>query len=134
MTTVNLDINVLRTLVAAQRLGGFNRAAEQIGRSQSAVSQQIHKLKERIGQPLFRKRGRALELTVAGEKVLAYARRILELNDEAVAAVRGACVEGMVRFGMPGDFAETWLPTALGGFKRRIQASVSKPRWSATQS
>jgi DNA-binding transcriptional LysR family regulator len=131
MTPLNLDLDVLRTLVAAQRLGGFNRAAEQVGRSQSAVSQQIHKLEERMGQPLFRKRGRALELTEAGEIVLAYARRILELNDEAVTAVRGASVEGAVRFGLPGDFAETWLPMALGRFKRahpgvRVEAAVER--------
>lgn len=128
---INLDMDVLRTLVTAQRLGGFNRAAEQVGRSQSAVSQQIHKLEERIGQPLFKKRGRTLDLTEAGETVLAYARRILELNDEAVAAVRGAAVEGAVRFGLPGDFAETWLPTALGRFKRthpgvRIEATTDR--------
>ena len=118
MLPINLDLDVLRTLVAAQRLGGFNRAAEQVGRSQSAVSQQIHRLEERIGQKLFRKRGRALEPTEAGEMVLSYARRLLELNDEAVAAVRGVAVEGAVRFGLPGDFAETWLPMALGRFKR----------------
>lgn len=131
MAFINLDIDVLRTLVAAQRLGGFNRAAEQIGRSQSAVSQQIHKLEERVGLPLFKKRGRSLDLTEAGETVLAYARRILELNDEAVTAIRGASVEGVVRFGMPGDFAETWLPMALGRFKRahpavRVEAMVDR--------
>jgi DNA-binding transcriptional LysR family regulator len=131
MSAINLDIDVLRTLVTAQRLGGFNRAAEQVGRSQSAVSQQIHKLEERIGQPLFRKRGRMLELTEAGEMVVTYARKILELNDEAVAAVRGVSVEGAVRFGLPGDFAETWLPMALGRFKRahpgvRVEASADR--------
>ena len=128
---INLDMDVLRTLVTAQRLGGFNRAAEQVGRSQSAVSQQIHKLEERIGQPLFAKRGRALALTEAGETVLTYARRIVELNDEAVAAVKGASVEGAVRFGLPADFAATWLPTALGRFKRthpgvRIEATTDR--------
>lgn len=131
MSAINLDMDVLRTLVTAQRLGGFNRAAEQVGRSQSAVSQQIHKLEERVGQPLFRKRGRILELTEAGETVLAYARRILELNDEAVTAVRGASVAGAVRFGLPGDFAETWLPMALGRFKRthpgvRVEATADR--------
>src|SRR5581483_774516 len=131
MPPIDLDIDVLRTLVTAQRLGGFNRAAEQVGRSQSAVSQQIHKLEDRVGQKLFRKRGRALELTDAGETVLAYARRILELNDEAVAALRGPALDGTVRFGLPGDFAETWLPTALGRFKRahggvRIEAAVER--------
>lgn len=128
---INLDMDVLRTLVAAQELGGLGRAALRIGRSQSAVSQQLRKLEEQTGQPLFRKEGRGLALTEAGEVVLRYARRILDLNDEAVSAVRGSAVEGVVRFGMAADFAETWLPAALGRFKRahplvRIEASVDR--------
>jgi DNA-binding transcriptional LysR family regulator len=115
---VNLDTDVLRTFVMAYQLGGFNRAAENVGRSQSAISQQMHKLEERIGSPLFQKQGRGLALTEAGEILLAYARRIIDLNDEAVAAVSGIAVDGAVRFGMPGDFAESWLPSALGRFKR----------------
>lgn len=56
MARQNLDMDILRTLVVATELGGFNRAADFIGRSQSAVSQQLRKLEEQIGQPLFRKR------------------------------------------------------------------------------
>ena len=131
MGTLNLDMDVLRTLVAAQNLGAFNRAAKQVGRSQSAISQQIRKLEERVGQRLFRKQGRGLVLTDAGEIVLAHARRILDLNDDAVAALRGAAINGVVRFGLPGDFAETWLPAALGRFKRahptvRVEATVDR--------
>jgi DNA-binding transcriptional LysR family regulator len=58
MTRINLDMAVLRMLVTAQQLGSFNRAAGQIGRSQSAVSQQIRKLEDQVGEPLFRKQGR----------------------------------------------------------------------------
>src|SRR5260221_10147863 len=115
---INLDTDILRTLVAAQQRGGFNRAARQVGRSQSAVSQKIRKLEDQLGQALFRKEGRGLALTEAGDVVLSYARRILDLNDEAVAAVCGSSIAGSVRFGLPTDFAETWLPTALGRFKR----------------
>src|SRR5579872_2595203 len=131
MGSLNLDMDILRTLVAAQQLGGFNRAANHVGRSQSAISQQIRKLEERVGQPLFRKQGRGLALTEAGEVVLAYAQRIIELNDEAVAALRGYAINGVVRFGLPSDFADTWLPDALGMFKRahptvRIEATVDR--------
>jgi DNA-binding transcriptional LysR family regulator len=131
VSTLNLDMDVLRTLVAAQQLGAFNRAAKQVGRSQSAISQQIRKLEDRVGQSLFRKQGRGLVLTESGEIVLAYARRILDLNDEAVAALRGVAVNGVVRFGLPGDFAETWLPAALGRFRRahpavRVEATVDR--------
>jgi DNA-binding transcriptional LysR family regulator len=131
MAETNLDIDVLRTLVLAQQLGTLNRAARQVGRSQSAISQQMQKLEERVGQPLFRKHGRGRALTEAGEIVFAYARRIVELNDEAVSAVRGVAVGGTVRFGLPGDFAEHWLPAVLGRFKRahptvRIEATVDR--------
>jgi DNA-binding transcriptional LysR family regulator len=78
MLRTNLDTDILRTLVTALQLGGFNRAAQQVGRSQSAVSQQIRRLEEQLGQPLFRKEGRSLALTEAGDVVLSYARRILE--------------------------------------------------------
>jgi DNA-binding transcriptional LysR family regulator len=133
MARINLDMDVLRTLVTAQQLGGFNRAAGQIGRSQSAVSQQIRKLESQVGEPLFRKQGRALVPTEAGDVVLAYARRILDLNDEAVVALRGRALDGAVRFGLPADFAETWLPTALGRFRRahpavRVEAMVDGNR------
>jgi DNA-binding transcriptional LysR family regulator len=131
MRPINLDTDILRTLVTAQQLGGFNRAADKLGRSQSAISQQVRKIEQQIGATLFRKQGRGLVLTEAGDVVLAYARRLLALNDEAVEAVRGRAVEGSVRFGLPADFAESWLPCALGSFKRahpgvRIEAVVDR--------
>jgi len=133
MAPINLDIDLLRTLVVAQQLGGFNRAADRVGRSQSAVSQQMRKLEERVGTPLFRKDGRGLALTDAGASLLSYATRLLALNDDAVAALRGVAVEGVVRFGLPIDFAEGWLPIALGRFRRahpgvRFEAVVDRNR------
>ena len=110
MTLPNLDMDALRTLIAADRLGSLNRAADRIGRSQSAVSQQMRKLETQIGQPLFRRQGRGLVPTEAGELMLSYARRILELNDEAVGAIRGAAIDGAVRFGLPGDFPKMQFP------------------------
>lgn len=131
MPPPNLDMDALRTLLATQQLGSLNRAAERIGRSQSAVSQQMRKLEEQVGLPLFRRRGRGLMLTESGDLILSYARRILDLNDEAIRAARGASVEGVVRFGLPGDFAETWLPAALGQFKKthpavRVEVAVER--------
>lgn len=118
MSLPNLDMDAMRTLVAILQLGSLGRAAQKIGRSPSAASQQIRKLESQLGQPLFRKQGRNMVLTESGELVHSYARRILELNDEAARSVAGRSVEGAVRFGLPGDFAETWLPAALGQFKR----------------
>jgi DNA-binding transcriptional LysR family regulator len=122
MALPNLDMDALRSLVAILHRGGLARAAERIGRSPSAISQQMRKLELQVGQPLFRKQGRRVVLTEAGDRVHTYARRILELNDEAVHAVRGAAIDGTVRFGLPGDFAESWLPVALGQFRKAYPA------------
>ena len=122
MQLPNLDMDALRSLVAILHRGGLARAAERIGRSPSAISQQMRKLEAQLGQPLFRKQGRRVVLTEAGDRVHDYARRILELNDEVVHAVRGAAIDGTVRFGLPGDFAESWLPVALGQFRKAYPA------------
>ena len=127
----NLDMDVLRTFVTGFELGSFARAAERLGRSQSAVSTQLKKLEEQIGLPLMRKSGRGLELTTAGESLFSYAKRILDLNDEAIDRIRGADIEGWVRLGLPQDFAESWLPGVLNRFSRahpkvRVEVQVDR--------
>ena len=84
----NFDVAALRSLVAGVDLGSFAKAAGRVARSSSAVSAQIRKLEEQAGTPLFVKAGRGLALTDAGDAMLRYARRMIELNDEAAAAVR----------------------------------------------
>lgn len=118
LTRTNLDMDVLRTFVTGFELGSFAKAAERLGRSQSAISTQLRKLEDQVGQALVQKSGRGLALTTAGESLHSYAKRILELNDEAVDTLRGAQVEGWVRLGLPQDFAEAWLPAVLGRFAR----------------
>jgi DNA-binding transcriptional LysR family regulator len=118
LTRTNLDMDVLRTFVTGFELGSFAKAAERLGRSQSAISTQLRKLEDQAGQTLVQKSGRGLSLTTAGESLMSYAKRILELNDEAVDRLLGPDFEGWVRLGMPQDFAETWLPAVLGRFSR----------------
>src|SRR6516165_11371347 len=118
MDGTNLDMAILRMLVTAQNLGGFNRAAQRVGRSQSAVSQQIRRLEDQLAKRMFRKEGRGLAPTEAGDVILSYARRILDLNDEAVAAGRGVAAGGSVRFGLQTDLTENWLPKALARAKK----------------
>jgi DNA-binding transcriptional LysR family regulator len=129
MIRTNLDMDVLRTFVTGFELGSFARAAERLGRSQSAVSTQLRKLEEQVGQPLVQKSGRGLALTAAGESMLGYAKRLLDLNDEAVDRLRGAELEGWARLGLAQDFAESWLPAVLKRFSRayprvRIEVQV----------
>lgn len=131
MSQANFDVAALRSFVTGMDLGSFAKAADRVGRSTSAVSAQIRKLEEQVGAPLFRKAGRGLGLTDAGEVMLRYARRLVELNDEAVAAARGTDLEGWVRLGLQEDFGESLLPGVLGRFARahpkvRIEARVAR--------
>jgi DNA-binding transcriptional LysR family regulator len=126
-----LDLDVLRTLVLAVDLGGFARAARRVGRTQSAVSLQMRRLEDSARQSLFTRAGRSFALTTAGEQVLGYARRLLAINDEAVAAVRGTRLACPVRLGVLADFAETWLPPVLARFARthptaRLEVQVDR--------
>jgi DNA-binding transcriptional LysR family regulator len=131
MTYPTFDLDVLRSFALGVDLGSYARAADRLGRSTSAVSAQLKKLESQAGAPLFRKAGRGLALTAAGETLLAYARRLIELNDEAVAAIHGVAVEGWVRLGIQEDFGEQALPAILGRFARahpkvRIEARIAR--------
>ncbi len=117
-TRVNLDMALLRTFVAVVDLGGVARAAQRVGRSQPAVSLQLRRLEETTGAPLFQKNGRGLALTEGGDVLLAYARRLLELNDETVTAVTTLRLAGSVRLGISQDFADGWLTKILARFAR----------------
>lgn len=127
MRRVNFDLDVLRTFVTGIELGSFARAADRLGRSTSAVSAQLKKLEEQAGTAVLRKSGRGMALTEAGETMLAYARRLLELNDEAAAALHGTELEGWVRLGLQEDFGESLLTDVLGRFARahpRVKVEV----------
>lgn len=131
MSRVSFDPEVLRSFVQGVELGSFARAAERLNRSTSAVSAQLKRLEDQAGRPLLRKSGRGMALTETGEVMLGYARRLLELNDEAAAAVRGVELEGRVRLGLQEDFGETLLPAVLGRFARahpklRIEARIAR--------
>lgn len=111
----NLDLDTLRTLTVACDGGSLAHAAEQLGRTPSAISLQMKRLQEDLGMPVFRKRGRGLALTEAGATVLSYARRILALNDELLDSMQGANLAGHIRLGCPQDFAAI-LPPVLSHF------------------
>ncbi len=131
MSKPTLDLDVLRSFTVGMDLGSFAKAAERLGRSTSAVSAQIRKLEEQSGVAIFRKAGRGLALTEAGETLLSYARRLLDLNDEALVSVQGMAAEGWLRVGLQEDFGETLLPRILGRFARghpkvKIEARVAR--------
>lgn len=131
MTRLTFDLDVLRSFVTGMELGSFAKASERLGRSTSAVSAQLKKLEDQAGTRIFRKAGRGLALTETGETMLAYARRLIDLNDEAASAIRDVELEGWVRLGLQEDFGEAVLPQVLGRFARahpkvRIEARIAR--------
>ena len=122
-----LDLDQLQTFIAIADTGSFTRAAEEVFRTQSAVSMQMRRLEERIGKQLFEKDGRTNRLTEEGERLLAYARRMLRLNRETLAAFDEKRLEGSIRIGTPDDYADRFLPEIMGRFSRsnpRVELSV----------
>jgi DNA-binding transcriptional LysR family regulator len=135
-TTPLLDLALLRTLAAVNQSGTLARAAERVGRTQSAVSLQMQRLEEAVGLPLFDRRGRSLVINEAGRSMVAYAERMLALNAEAVASARGHSVAGRVRLGISVDFEHTWLPRAMATFSKthpRIVIELRVDRNSALE-
>src|SRR2546421_4705629 len=98
-----LDVDQLRTFLAIIETGSFTRAAEAVHKTQSAVSMQMKRLEERLDRPVFARDGRASKLTEDGERLLDFARRIIKLNVEAMAAFSEAELSGRVRLGVPDD-------------------------------
>lgn len=122
-----LDLDQLQTFITIADTGSFTRAAEEVHRTQSAVSMQMRRLEERIGKPLFEKDGRMNRLTEEGDRLLSYARRMLRLNRETLAAFDDSSLEGQVRIGTPDDYADRFLPEIMGRFARsnpRVELSV----------
>jgi DNA-binding transcriptional LysR family regulator len=131
-----LDLVVLRTFIAVVETGTLAAAAVRVGRSESAVSLQLKKLEDTLGEPVFDRTGRKLALTEAGSTVLSYAYRLLDLNEEALQAARAHGLDGEVSLGVPQDFAETWLPALIGRFRRShpgIKINVGVDRSASLQ-
>lgn len=114
----NLDLDLLRSFIAVTECGGFHAAGTKVGRTQAAVSQQIKRLEEILDKPLFERTTRKVKLTPYGETLMASARRMLDLNDEALLRIRDAAVSGTLRLGAPEALTTTHLPGILSIFSR----------------
>ncbi|MGO7690305.1 hypothetical protein ACC696_37680, partial [Rhizobium ruizarguesonis] len=87
---------------------------------------QMRRLEERIGKQLFIKDGRGNRLTVEGEKLLNYARRIIRLNNEAIASFDDNRLEGTLRICTPDDYADRFMmPICTGGSAGKPYAWLS---------
>ncbi|MGM0785502.1 MAG: LysR substrate-binding domain-containing protein [Pseudomonadota bacterium] len=113
-----LDTDVLRTFVTIAESGSFTRAARQVFRTPSALSMQIKRLEETLGQSLFVREARQVRLTPEGEVLLGFARRLLRLNEEAVTQFLTPSLEGRVSLGTTDDVGTRILPGVLAQFAR----------------
>src|SRR5215813_13586931 len=111
-----LDPELLQAFVAVPDQRSFTRAAAQLNRTQSAVSMQIKRLEERLGVTLLYRTKANVGLSPTGEGLIGYARRILSLNDEAVARLREHKVDGVVRLGVMDDYGTSIVPPLLASF------------------
>ena len=121
MSYPDFQIDWLRALVAVVDAGSLSGAAPLVHRSQSAVSMQIKKLEAALGRPVLLRGPRHLEVTPAGAELLSYARRMLELQAQAQAALLGPQLAGRVRLGVPDDYACSYLTPVLRSFTHRHQ-------------
>ncbi|MFP5518156.1 MAG: LysR substrate-binding domain-containing protein [Alphaproteobacteria bacterium] len=112
----NLDTDLLRAFVAVADSASFTRAGERLGRTQAAVSQQVRRLEDTVGKRVFERDTHGVRMTRDGELLLAYARRMLTLNDEVMALMHRSPTVASVRIGTPDDYATMLLPEVLARF------------------
>ncbi len=124
MRIPDLDLDLLRCFVAVAERGGFTAAGQALGLTQSAVSLKIKRLEALVGRPVLRRTSRAVAPTREGELLLAYARRILALNEEAVRRLVAPPVAGRLRLGV----ADHFVPRNLAPLLARFAASYPELR------
>ena len=111
-----LDLALLRNFAVVARTGSISVASQQVGRTQSALSMQMHRLEDLIGQALLHRSGSGVRLTAAGEKLLAHADALLARHDDILADMSGTTLKGSVSLGCPEDYSIAFLPEVLRGF------------------
>lgn len=113
-----LDTELLSAFVAVAEAGSFTAAARQLHKTQSTISARVRTLEERLDARLLERTSRQVDLTRDGEMFLVYARRLLQLQREAVSML-GSGGDTPVRLGIPENYAEAWLPELLQRFGER---------------
>lgn len=116
----NIDVGLLRAFTAVVETGSVTEAAGTLSLTQAAVSQQIKRLEELFGKPMFVRTQRKLVLSADGERLLHYAQRLIALNDEIWRAMATPAFDGEVRLGVPYDLVARFLPKVLRRFDKRF--------------
>jgi len=114
-----MDLTDLAVFQAVAQSGGVTDAARRLHKVQSGVSARLRGLEDSLGVLLFERQGRRMRLTSAGRALLDYAGRILDLAEEARAAVSGGRVAGPFRLGAMESTSASRLPELLGAYHAR---------------
>ena len=113
MVQVNLPTELLRTFVTVIEVESYTHAAALLGRTQPAISLQMKRLEDLVGQPLVLRKGRGVSLTERGETLIDHARQILRLNDIAVSQFDRHTTGSTLRIGLPVDYGVRMLQSCL---------------------
>lgn len=129
--SATLDIDVLRSVVAIAESGSIAAAASRVARTPAAVSMQVKKLEDMLGRALFERSHQGMRPTAEGERLLDYARRMIELNRSAMQAFSAPELAGTVRVGLIDSFGGLRLAEVLAAFARshpKVTVEVSMGR------
>ncbi|MEP4195273.1 MAG: LysR substrate-binding domain-containing protein [Aliishimia sp.] len=113
MRLLNLPMDLLRSFVTVIEVESYTRAAHLLGRTQPAISLQIRRLEDLVGQKLIMQQGRQISLTDHGEALAQHARQILRLNDLAITQFNRSEDGAGLRIGLPLDYAVNLLQDAI---------------------
>lgn len=116
-----MELRDVKTFLAVARLLSFHRAAEELHAAQSTVSARIAALEDDLGVRLFERLGRRVSLTEAGERLLGYAAKMLDLEDEARAWAAGAGeARGSLTVRVPESLCAWRMGGVIAEFRRRF--------------
>ena len=112
-----LDLDLLRTLVCIAEESSFTRAAQKVGRTQSAITLQVQKLEALVGQPLVvRSKGGPIELTPQGHALVQKARAMLSLNDETFRSLAPEKAAARVRVASSDEYSPFYVSRSIEAF------------------
>lgn len=123
MNGATMELRDLRTFVALASLLNFNQTGKVLHAAQSTISMRIKMLEDELDARLFERLGRKVVLTESGLKLLEYARKMLEVEDEARASVSGNAASGTVTIKAPESLECHRLPDVLLAFLRKAPAT-----------
>ncbi|HDX9589125.1 TPA: LysR family transcriptional regulator [Bacillus pseudomycoides] len=115
-----MELRHLKTFIIVAESGGFTRAGERLGYTQSTITNHIQSLEAAIGSPLFDRLGKKVVLTEVGKHMLSYAQKILALSNEALESSQmNGESSGTIRIGANESLMIYRLPVILYEFKKK---------------